>query len=646
MILFFDTETTGLPINWNADSSDLDNWPRLIQLAYLVYDYEGNLVYSSTEIIRPSSFEIPKEASNVHGITTEIALKKGIKINDALEIFNYHVKRCNVIVAHNLGFDEKVIGAELLRLGYGDILKDKETVCTMLTTVNICKLPGHNGYKWPKLQELHFFLFGSYFTGEHDALSDVKATAKCFWELIKNNQLFVNHISKRPKVNNINNDSNIWESWSESWNTTYKKEINQPVVVFNDKSNKSIFLSNDQNYFATISKQWGVLKEIKLGKIKGIKHRKIASYENISCIINENNIWIIGAHTEIIHHRCLHEDMAIELIKIESMDENNIVIRYMGDQDWGNWEGGVLIFNMYQKDIIYYYNLTDNSVCKDRYKHISEIKDIDVFGQVQIFLKQYHSWKIIGFQLFSIYSEQLKDSSTVQYYLEQKNLFSDNVKVGKIQLLAITSETKLISVTISNRTSITFIFENKLYHVNPNLNHHQEFDFSSFGNYRGKHKTSRNTYLILEKNSITSLLALRYGEKNYTVAWFKKDINDNFFIHPDYSIIIAQNRSNQGLLIDEQTGDLLYTFDTDQSEIIDVSFVKRTYKRKGAKVQKGQSNRSPNIFKMEDSGWGKDKVIFLKKNNYIRTIFNKLLEDLITETKKINDEYIPGDLPF
>ena len=30
--LFFDTETTGLPANWQAPMSDLENWPRLVQI--------------------------------------------------------------------------------------------------------------------------------------------------------------------------------------------------------------------------------------------------------------------------------------------------------------------------------------------------------------------------------------------------------------------------------------------------------------------------------------------------------------------------------------------------------------------------------------------------------------------------------------
>jgi len=37
--------------------------------------------------------------------------------------------------------------------------------------------------KWPKLKELHFNLFNECFN-EHNAIDDVKATARCYWKLI------------------------------------------------------------------------------------------------------------------------------------------------------------------------------------------------------------------------------------------------------------------------------------------------------------------------------------------------------------------------------------------------------------------------------------------------------------------------------
>ena len=46
MYLFFDTETTGLPKRWNAPVTDLENWPRLVQLAWIMYDDRGNMLES------------------------------------------------------------------------------------------------------------------------------------------------------------------------------------------------------------------------------------------------------------------------------------------------------------------------------------------------------------------------------------------------------------------------------------------------------------------------------------------------------------------------------------------------------------------------------------------------------------------------
>jgi DNA polymerase-3 subunit epsilon len=53
----------------------------------------------------------------------------------------------------------------------------------MDSTTNFCTLPGPYGYKWPKLEELHYKLFNTTFTGAHNAAMDIEMTAKCFWEL-------------------------------------------------------------------------------------------------------------------------------------------------------------------------------------------------------------------------------------------------------------------------------------------------------------------------------------------------------------------------------------------------------------------------------------------------------------------------------
>ena len=100
-----------------------------------------------------------------------------------LEQFAEAVKQAKVLVAHNIDFDSRVVGAELLRAGLPDALPRKKWRCTMKESVEFCRLPGRYGYKWPALSELHQKLFGQPFTGAHDAAADCLACLRCFFEL-------------------------------------------------------------------------------------------------------------------------------------------------------------------------------------------------------------------------------------------------------------------------------------------------------------------------------------------------------------------------------------------------------------------------------------------------------------------------------
>ena len=185
MYLFFDTETTGLPRNYKAPVTDLNNWPRMIQIAWILCDKDGNRIESDDYIIRPENFEIPGNASRVHGITTERAINEGEDLEGVLIKFNDLVERSDYIVAHNISFDEKIVGAELLRKGIRSSFNKKRKLCTMHSSTDFCRLPGPYGYKWPKLSELHIKLFGKDFEEAHDASVDINAAEKCFWEMRK-----------------------------------------------------------------------------------------------------------------------------------------------------------------------------------------------------------------------------------------------------------------------------------------------------------------------------------------------------------------------------------------------------------------------------------------------------------------------------
>ena len=183
MYLFFDTETTGLPKNWKAPVTDIHNWPRLVQLAYLLYDNDGNQISGGDFIIKPEGFIIPIEASRIHGISTEKANTEGQALLTVLQTFHDLINQAEYLVAHNMSFDEKIVGAEFLRNKMQNTIPAKKKICTMHSTTDFCKISGPYGYKWPKLSELHYKLFKKGFDEAHNAAVDINATAKCFWEL-------------------------------------------------------------------------------------------------------------------------------------------------------------------------------------------------------------------------------------------------------------------------------------------------------------------------------------------------------------------------------------------------------------------------------------------------------------------------------
>lgn len=203
-ILFIDTETTGLPINYNAPISNSDNWPRLVQLGYILCDYNRRIIAQGSSIIKPRGFHIPYKSSLIHSITTEIAIKKGIEIEKAFNLLIELLQDADLIVGHNVKFDIDIIDAEYYRLNRTTILSGIRHICTKEKSTAFCNLPNN---KWPKLEELHLKLFGKKIKGAHDALSDIIATKDCFWKLI---DLDIIHLENHEKDQEIQYSSDIY----------------------------------------------------------------------------------------------------------------------------------------------------------------------------------------------------------------------------------------------------------------------------------------------------------------------------------------------------------------------------------------------------------------------------------------------------
>ena len=184
-VMFIDTETTGLPIDKNVPYTNGVNWPRLVQISWILTNADGEMMFSYDFIIRPEHFSIPYESTRVHGITNTRARADGHKLTKVLKIFLNYLNQADIIVGHNVDFDINVIAAELYRKGLSTDIVTKPRVCTMKLGTNYCMIEGRYGYKYPKLTELYYALFQEHFYGAHDAMADVTATMHCYFGLIE-----------------------------------------------------------------------------------------------------------------------------------------------------------------------------------------------------------------------------------------------------------------------------------------------------------------------------------------------------------------------------------------------------------------------------------------------------------------------------
>lgn len=129
--MFFDTETTGLPRQMDAPVARLDNWPRVVQLAWILTDFAGRVISERQFLIQPSNWRMQPGAQRVHGISISDAQQHGLPLIEVLNRFALDLLQTDSVVGHNVQFDQKILGAEFLRVGQTNPLQRRHAQCTM-----------------------------------------------------------------------------------------------------------------------------------------------------------------------------------------------------------------------------------------------------------------------------------------------------------------------------------------------------------------------------------------------------------------------------------------------------------------------------------------------------------------------------------
>lgn len=209
LALVFDTETNGLPADWKAPPSAPGAWPALVQIAWEVWEVRRDgrpprrLRAASALVQPPPEVAWDGGAERVHGIPRATAERFGQPAEEVLRQFVEAAAECDVLVAHNLAFDKNVVLAALHRTGMAATWPPHlREYCTMLGSTQVLRLPGRYPgapFKWPRLTELHAFLFeGRPFNpaehgprhpaagaGDHDARYDTGSAALCLLALVE-----------------------------------------------------------------------------------------------------------------------------------------------------------------------------------------------------------------------------------------------------------------------------------------------------------------------------------------------------------------------------------------------------------------------------------------------------------------------------
>jgi DNA polymerase III epsilon subunit-like protein len=192
-ILFYDTETSGIPPARGRRYENLDNYPWLLQISAILYTEDSTELRHINHYVRRPGLGINN--SNIHGITPEVLAEKGEDIDYVIQKFKEICAEADLVVCHNYAFDSTIVRTELKRNGIRDFLSEIPFFCTMTE----CGWPSAS----ISLQKLHTELFGKKFDNHHDSLSDTRATANCFFKMIEKgwleNKNGSYHFNRKPQ---------------------------------------------------------------------------------------------------------------------------------------------------------------------------------------------------------------------------------------------------------------------------------------------------------------------------------------------------------------------------------------------------------------------------------------------------------------
>lgn len=175
LIFIFDTETDGL-----IKKSSL---PNIIQISWMIMDYDGIIYKKSTELIN-CEFNENSDSFRINKIKPDIIRKLGIEPEEAYLKIMYDLKYCETIAAHNLEFDFTLLKNEFDNYHIDFDLNKLKKFCTMKWCYSKIKNNSNPDPKYPSVAEVYEFLFEHSVRQYHNSHSDVVIVSKIIKEIL------------------------------------------------------------------------------------------------------------------------------------------------------------------------------------------------------------------------------------------------------------------------------------------------------------------------------------------------------------------------------------------------------------------------------------------------------------------------------
>lgn len=197
-ILFIDTETTGIPTNWEAPYADDQSWPHSVQIAWVLYTKEGQEVKSENHYVYEPNLKVSEASQKIHGITPEFLKANGEDRKHVLSLLSRDLEQYQpLVVGHFMQLDFHMLGAGFHRANLPNPLLDLPTFCTMDATASFHLPPGK---RFLRLGQLYERLFHKPLEEQHDAAADALATAACFFKLLKQGDITEETIQQQKRI--------------------------------------------------------------------------------------------------------------------------------------------------------------------------------------------------------------------------------------------------------------------------------------------------------------------------------------------------------------------------------------------------------------------------------------------------------------